>query len=101
MMEDSYTPVQYEYREQVQELMARKARGKVFFFTAPRTIDDADGIITNFEEVPGKGLFITISNDKQIRIDRIVTLFGKPGAAYDEYEALGNVCLDCTGGYDL
>ena len=47
-----------------------------------------------------QGLFVVLDNDVAIRVDRIITLFGKPGAAYDEYNAYGNACMDCTGGYD-
>ncbi|WP_240452744.1 hypothetical protein [Sphingobacterium sp. xlx-130] len=40
-----------------------------------------------------------MDNDYRIRIDRIITLFGKIGAAYDEYNQYANSCMDCTGGY--
>ena len=53
------------------------------------------------EEVNGKGIFITLDTGSAIRIDRIITLYGKPGAAFDEYDAFANQCLSCTGGYDL
>jgi hypothetical protein len=48
-----------------------------------------------------QGIFIFIKPENQIRIDRIITLFGKVGAAYDEYDSFANQCLSCTGGYDL
>lgn len=38
-----------------------------------------------------------LDNNEHIRIDRIITLFGKPGAAYDEYDAFANACLNCAG----
>jgi hypothetical protein len=46
-------------------------------------------------------MYLNVSPEKQIRIDRIITLFGKPGAAYDEYDSFANQCLACTGGYPL
>jgi hypothetical protein len=36
--------------------------------------------------------------EMRIRVDRIITVFGKPGAAFDEYDAYANACLSCTGG---
>lgn len=53
------------------------------------------------EEIKNKGIFLTVHPEVNIRIDRIITLFGKPGAAYDEYNAYANECLSCTGGYEL
>ncbi|HYG01735.1 MAG TPA: hypothetical protein VD927_04775 [Chryseosolibacter sp.] len=98
---DTYTPVSYDHRETIQEQMDLGKSGKVFFMNKPRVVESAEGKITWFGEIPGQGLFIKLDNGLDIRIDKIITIFGKPGAAYDEYEAYGNVCLDCTGGYDL
>src|SRR5687767_55508 len=100
-MNDSYTPIAYEYREVISEQIAKGTQGKIFFFNAEGKVDDAEGKVINIDEITGKGMFITLDNRIQIRIDRIITLFGKPGAAYDEYDAFANACLDCTGGYPL
>ena len=100
-MENSFTPVAYEYREVIAEQLAKGTRGKVFYFNADGKVDDAEGQLTNVDEISGKGMFITLDNNKSIRIDRIITLFGKPGAAFDEYDAYANACLACTGGYPL
>jgi len=99
-METSYSPVPYEFRELIEQKFADHTRGKVFYFNTDGKFDEASGSITNYEEVPGKGTFITLDHTL-IRIDRIITLFGKPGAAFDEYDAFGNACLDCKGGYDF
>lgn len=100
-MDIPYSPVQYDYREFIEEEIKRSSRGKVFYFNADNVVSCAEGLITCMEEREGKGIFITMNPEEHIRIDRIITLFGKPGAAYDEYEAYGNVCLDCTGGYPV
>ena len=100
-MQTSYTPVQYVYREIIGEEIAKKTNGKVFYFDSDNLVCCAEGHVMGIEEVNGQGIFITMDPKQLIRIDRIITLFGKPGAAYDEYEAYGNVCLDCTGGYPL
>lgn len=97
----SYSPVPYEYREAIEEQKSIGTTGKIFYFNEEGKFDDASGVITNYEEIAGKGMFITIDNKISIRIDRIITLYGKPGAACDEYYAMGDKCLDCTGGYDL
>lgn len=100
-MDVSYSPVQYVYREVIQEAIARGEDGKVFYFSKEGKVDSAEGKIIRLEEIDGKGLFITMHPEACIRIDRIITVFGKPGAAFDEYDAYANACLDCKGGYDL
>ena len=97
---DSFTPVAYEYRETIEEEIAKEKTGKVFFFNPEGKFDDHEGKVVRMEEIAGKGIFITMEPHASIRIDRIITLFGKPGAAYDEYYALGNVCFTCSGGYE-
>lgn len=99
-MESSYTPVPYDFREIIEEEIAKGKEGKVFYFNNEQ-VDSFEGKLVKLEEVPQKGFFITMEPEIQIRIDRIITLFGKPGAAYDEYDAYGNKCLSCTGGYEL
>lgn len=100
-MDSSYTPVQYVYREIIEEEIAKQTSGKIFFFSADQKVDDYEGQIVKLMETDGRGLFIVMNPEFQIRIDRIITVFGKPGAAYDEYDAYANQCLSCTGGYEL
>lgn len=100
-MDTSYVPVAYDYREVIEEEINKQTSGKVFFFNADNVVDAVEGRVIKMEEISGKGIFILLDSGATIRIDRIITLFGKPGAAYDEYDAYGNRCLSCTGGYDI
>ena len=99
-MDTSYTPVAYVHREIIEEEIAKHTRGKIFYFGAGNTLESAEGQIIRFEEEANEGLFITMDPEARIRIDRIITLFGKPAAAFDEYDAYANACMDCTGGVD-
>lgn len=96
----SYTPVAYDYRELIEEAIAQKTEGKVFFFNERDQLDDVEGQVVAMFEDSAKGVFIQLDPLAHVRIDRIITLFGKPGAACDEYYALGETCLTCLGGYD-
>ncbi|HEX5169636.1 MAG TPA: hypothetical protein VFW11_10705 [Cyclobacteriaceae bacterium] len=100
-MDNSYSPVQYVYREIIEEEIAKRARGKIFYFNNNSTVESFEGQIMELKEITGKGLFIVTDSELQIRVDRIITVFGKPAAAYDEYDNYANQCLSCTGGYDL
>lgn len=100
-MENTYTPVQYVYREIILEQIDKQTEGKIFYFDNDNKVESTEGKIVKMQELDGKGIFITLNTNMQIRIDTIITVFGKPGAAYDEYDSYGNQCLSCTGGYDL
>jgi hypothetical protein len=100
-MMSSYSPVAYEYREFVEEMITKRSEGKVFFFDGNGRVDSTQGKVVAIREVPSEGMFLFMDSNASIRIDRIITLFGNPGAAYDAYDAYANACLACTGGYDL
>jgi hypothetical protein len=100
-MKDTYTPVPYEYREEIEEQLAKQTSGKIFFFDGEGKVNEAIGRITKNIEIPGEGIFIVIDDNEKIRIDKIITIFGKPGPAHSTYDAFGNVCFECTGGYEL
>ena len=96
----SYLPVAWEYREVIEEAIENQSTGKIFYFCREEGICEAAGQVVRLEEITKEGLFIVLDTDAKIRVDRIITLYGKPGAAYDEYSAYGNACMDCSGGDD-
>jgi len=100
-MYSSYTPVAYEFREVIGEQIVKKTSGKIFFWSPEETVDDVVGRVVELEERNGEGMFIHLDSGARVRIDRIITLFGKPGAAFDEYDAFANQCLACTAGVPL
>jgi|SRR5690606_33165734 len=96
----SYLPVAWEYREVIEEAIEKNSTGKIFYFCQDEGVCEAAGPVIQLKEIPKEGLFIILDNGEKIRVDRIITLYGKPGAAYDEYNSYGNACMDCLGGYD-
>lgn len=100
-MKNSFSPVKYEYREIIAEEIAKHTQGKIFYFNDDQLLDSCEGQIVELKEIEGQGLFIVVNPECQIRIDRIITVFGMPGAAFDEYDDFANQCLSCTGGYSL
>jgi hypothetical protein len=97
-MNNSFTPVAYVYKELLDETIVSKRSGKIFFFNDDNQLDSVEGII---ESVSENGQFVGLVSSFSIRIDRIITLFGQPFAAFDEYDSYGNAYLDCKGGYDF
>ncbi len=82
-----YLPVASEYMEIIENLIREERSGKVFFFNSKYEVDEAVGQITSLSGDQGAGMFIHLDSDVKVRIDRIITVFGKLGAAYDEYSA--------------
>lgn len=96
--ENSYLPVAWEYREVIEEQINKKSSGKIFYFDEANKVEETTGAVVEMIEEKSAGVFIVMDRGLRIRIDRIITLFGKIGAAYDEYDAYANACMDCTGG---
>lgn len=98
---ESYTPVAYEFREVLNEQILKATSGKVFFWSADEKVDEVQGSIVSVEERANEGLFALFADGDAIRIDRIITLFGKPGPGFEAYDAFANQCLSCTAGVPL
>ncbi|HEX8376252.1 MAG TPA: hypothetical protein VF602_00440 [Pedobacter sp.] len=94
----TYSPVPWEYREVIDEAIKRNSTGKIFYFCSKEGVCESKGSVLEIKDIKCGGMFILLDTGTRIRIDRIITLFGKPGAAYDKYDAFANACMDCMGG---
>lgn len=96
----SYLPVSWEFKEAIEEAINKKNEGKVFFFDNNGQVADEKGIVLEMVEEKNAGVYLILNTGAKIRIDRIITLFGKIGAAYDEYDLYANACMSCMGVYE-
>ena len=92
--QDNYLPVDPDFLEMVEKMTAgKKASGKIHYFEASNQIGlaegDLKGILKNEQ-----GEFLIVK-DQQVRMDKIITLLGKPGPAYETYDRYANACLTC------
>lgn len=94
MTGSDFTPVDFVYREAVEEAILRKQHGRIFYFDDAERLESADGIIVKMEE-ESIGWLIELNTNQRIKLHRIITLFGKPGPAYDEYDAYSIRCGEC------
>jgi hypothetical protein len=101
MNNNSYSPVPWEFREMIDEAMEADKNSVVHFFNLQDQVDSVQGKILKVEEMKGEGEFLVMEKGEKVRLDKIITLYGKPGPAYGKYDSFANACLDCTGGYDL
>ncbi len=92
-MKDSYLPVPWDFREVIAEVKEQQRDGVIHYFTQEPAMDQADGKITDVIENKD-GEFLITSNGGCVRLDKIVTLYGKPGPSYHIYDGYANVCLN-------
>lgn len=91
----SYLPISWDDMEVINEAIQSKKTGKIFFFGSDGQLEEAKGSVVEILEEKNKGVYAIMDSGGHVRVDRIITIFGKVGAAYEEYEAFGNVCMDC------
>ncbi|HEX2395269.1 MAG TPA: hypothetical protein VHI78_07985 [Bacteroidales bacterium] len=99
ILETSYTPVAPVYFDVI-ESEKEKDYSKIFYFSAGSDLDEASGKITGIEKNEANEEYLCFDSGDMARLDRIVTINGKPGPAYDEYDRYALACLDCNGGMD-
>jgi hypothetical protein len=101
MTDNSYLPVSWDFREILAESKAAGKSSKIHYFDATLNIYADEGAIKEIIEIKDEGEFLILESGNSIRLDRIITLYGIPGPAFDIYDSFANACLDCTGGYEL
>lgn len=96
---ESFTPVSYTYYEVIEEAKIKGLNGVIHYFEEGTQIESGTGKIKEVLKEK-EGDFLLLDTDMKIRLDKIITIFGKPGPAYDLYDSYANACMDCMGGMD-
>ena len=99
ILNPSFTPVPPVYYDIFSE-EGQKPFTKVYYFGSGTDLEEASGRITGIEKNEINEEYMHFDSGNRARIDRIVTINGKPGPAYDEYDSYGLACLDCSGGME-
>lgn len=97
-MKTDYSPVYPVYHE-VFSAEQEKEFSKVFYFGKGSDVEEVKGKITGVKKEYFEEYLVFDTSDK-VRIDRIITINGIPGPAYDEYDRFALACLDCSAGMD-
>ena len=96
-MKTDYSPVYPVYYEVFSEEQ-QKEFSKVFYFGKGAEVEEAKGKITGLIKNGSIDEYLVFDSGDEARIDRIITINGKPGPAYDEYDAYALACLNCNTG---
>lgn len=95
MKTTDFTPVYPHYYDIFAESRDKES-SRVIYFGDGTTLEEVFGKITGIEKNEENEEHMTFDNGKEVRIDRIISINGKPGPAFDEYNNLGMACLDCN-----
>lgn len=92
---EPYMPIDPDYTEIIEEYIAIQKRGKVNFFDEFGKVDNtSEGVALELKE-SRDGVSLIMTSGEKVRVDKIITLMGRPGPAYDQYDRYANVCLTC------
>jgi len=95
-MKTNYTPIDPDYFEIVENEILKNKISTVFYFEQNNSIGEEKGKITTVSTVNNFEKYLLLNNEKSVRMDRIITINGIPGSAYDEYDRFALACLDCN-----
>ncbi len=95
-----YLQVDLDFFEIIESIATSAEVLNISFFDPSFNIAQEKGKFTKVE-IRKDGDFLGLNNHPGIRLDRIITINGKVGPAYDEYDAYANACLSCHAGYEV
>jgi hypothetical protein len=81
------------------EIFARekeKSISRVIYFGTRSDLEEVKGKITGNVKNDLNEEFLSFETGEQVRIDRIISINGIPGPAFQEYDNYGMACLDCS-----
>lgn len=94
MASDDYLPVPWDFREVLDEVIQKGTTGRIHYFSRQPLIERAEGRVAELKK-EASGEYLLTDRGEKVRLDKIITLFGKPGPAFDDYESYGNACMNC------
>ncbi len=101
MKQSAYIPIDPDFFDLFKKEI-EKDSVKVFYFDIEQypQLEEVEGKATGIVDRKQSGQFMVFDNGAEVRLDRIVVYNGKPGPAYDEYDAYALAPLTCKAGYD-
>lgn len=101
MKPPTYLPIDHHFFELFEKEMEKGEAKVVYFaFTESPELEESKGKIIKCDKKDDKpAYFLFFENGDKVRVDRIIAFNGKPGPAYDEYDAYALAPLTCEAGY--
>ncbi|MDD2474731.1 MAG: hypothetical protein PHI32_02350 [Dysgonamonadaceae bacterium] len=99
-MKTPYLPIDPDFFDYFEEEKQNNST-KVVYFGEGANLEEVNGKIEHIVKKNGAEYFLQFKTGEVVRADRIIVYNGKPGPAFDEYDAYALECLSCRAGYDV
>lgn len=99
-MDTKFSPVDPDFYEVIEREKSKGGISTVNYFGPKEEILGTRDVIDDVFFIKNYEAYLVFERSDKIRLDRIITINGKPGPAYDEYDSFANSCLSCMGGMD-
>lgn len=93
-MKNDYMPVAHHFYEIIDREKNKDMEAVVHYFGEGNELEGSRGKIGEIVREKN-GEFLSVDSGDRVRLDRIITINGKPGPAFDEYDSYANECMDC------
>lgn len=98
-MQPTYLPIDPDLFE-LFEKEKENDTTRVVYFGEGTHLEEVNGKIESVVKKEGNEYFMQFNTGEEVRVDRIIVYNGKPGPAFDEYDAYALECLTCKAGYE-
>ncbi len=98
-MKPTYLPIDPDFFEMF-EKEKEKDSMRVVYFGEGTNLEEVNDKLESVSKQEGNEYFMRFAAGEEVRVDRIITYNGKPGPAFDEYDAYALECLSCKAGYE-
>ncbi|NLB26446.1 MAG: hypothetical protein GX820_07110 [Bacteroidales bacterium] len=99
-METKYLPVDPYFFDLIESFKSMNKDVVIHYFGLSNELNQVKGLIEKVIKNNSNQEYLVIKSGENVRLDRIITLNGRPGPAFDEYDGYALACLDCMGGMD-
>ena len=99
-MQPIYLPIDPDFFELFKKEKENNST-RVVYFDEGTNLEEVTSKIDQIVKSKEDEYFMRFENGQEVRVDRIIVYNGKPGPAFDEYDAFANECLSCRAGYEL
>ena len=98
-MKPAYLPIDPDFFEMF-EKEKEKDLVRIVYFEEGTNLEEVKDKLESVSKRDGNEFYMVFLAGKEVRVDRIITYNGKPGPAFDEYDAYALECLSCKAGYE-
>lgn len=76
----------------------KKEFSRAIYFGKGIDLEEETGKITGIQKNEIREEYLCFNSGAKVRIDRIISINGIPGPAFDEYNRYAEACFDCNVG---